>query len=90
MQIEKHIENKIVKGWNQMINDFTPKPNSAASGVETTIDGNSSQVKHQSRNIESILTPQPESLRRVQTNTFQYLPYIGSRCRATVNRLIYT
>ena len=26
-QIEKHTENKIVKGWNQMINDLTPKIN---------------------------------------------------------------
>ena len=41
MQIEKHIENKIVKGWNQMINDFTPKPNNAASAVESTMDGSS-------------------------------------------------
>ena len=24
-QIEKHTDNKIVKGWNQMINDLTPK-----------------------------------------------------------------
>ena len=90
MQIEKHIENKIVKGWNQMLNDFTPKPNNAASAVESTIDRNSSEVKHHSRNIESIHTPQPERITRIQTNAVQYLPYTGSRCRTTVNRLIYT
>lgn len=39
MQIEKQIENKIVKGWNQMINDLTPKVHTAAPSSASTIDG---------------------------------------------------
>ena len=36
MQIEKQIENKIVKGWNQMINDLTPKIHNAALSIADT------------------------------------------------------
>ena len=39
MQIEKQIENKIVKGWNQMINDLTPKVHTTAPSSASIIDG---------------------------------------------------
>ena len=84
MQIEKHIENKIVKGWNQMINDFTPKLNTATSAVDSTIDGDRMPVKDAVGTIEDIPLSDREKLTCTQTDTFQYLPQIGSRCRTTV------
>ena len=83
MQIEKHIENKIVKGWNQMINDFTPKLNTATSAVDSTIDEDRTHVNDAVDRIEDVPTSQRERLSRIYTDTFQYIPQIGSRCRTT-------
>ena len=82
--MEKHIENKIVKGWNQMINDFTPKQNTATVAVESTIDGDRDHVNYDVETIEDVPTSQRKRLSRIYTDTFEYIPQIGSRCRTTV------
>ena len=88
MQMEKHIENKIVKGWNQMINDFTPKLNPATLVVDSTIDQDRTHLHDAVENIEDVRTSQRERMSRIYADTFQHIPQIGSRCRTTAIDLI--
>ena len=73
MQIERHIENKIVKGWNQMINDLAPKMSGTASSVVQDGDQqvNNYDVPHNQR----------EMLQHIEPNTFQCPAEKDSRCR---------
>ena len=81
MQIEKQIENKIVKGWNQMIYDLTPKLNHVGLGVSCNADDDRVDLdiseKKDYRNVSRL----PETtlkLDLVELDTKKY------RCRSTV------
>ena len=80
MQIEKQIENKIVKGWNQMIYDLTPKVNPVGLGVSCNADDDRVDLdiseKKDYRNVSRL----PETtlkLDLVELDTKKY------RCRST-------
>ena len=51
-QIEKHAENKIVKGWNQMINDLTPKMSNLHPIPSQTLDRTSSQANSDEKTLQ--------------------------------------
>ena len=51
-QIEKHTENKIVKGWNQMINDLTPKMSNMYPIPSQTLDRTSSQANSDEKTMQ--------------------------------------
>ena len=80
MQIEKQIENKIVKGWNQMIYDLTPKLNHVGLSVSCNADDDRVDLdiseKKDYRNVSRL----PETtlkLDLVELDTKKY------RCRST-------
>ena len=83
MQIEKQIENKIVKGWNQMIYDLTPKVNPVGLGVSCNADDDrvdldiseKTDYRNVSRLPENI--PTTSKLDLVELDTKKY------RCRST-------
>ena len=80
MQIEKQIENKIVKGWNQMIYDLTPKVNPVGLGVSCNADDDRVDLdiseKKDYRNV-SRLPETTVKLDLVELDTKKY------RCRST-------
>ena len=80
MQIEKQIENKIVKGWNQMIYDLTPKLNHVGLSVSCNADDDRVDLdiseKKDYRNV-SRLPETTVKLDLVELDTKKY------RCRST-------
>ena len=83
MQIEKQIENKIVKGWNQMIYDLTPKLNPVGLGVSCNADDDRVDLdiseKTDYRNVSRLPENIPTTLKLdiVELDTKKY------RCRST-------
>ena len=83
MQIEKQIENKIVKGWNQMIYDLTPKVNPVGLGVSCNADDDRVDLdfseKTDYRNVSRLPENIPTTLKLdlVELDTKKY------RCRST-------
>ena len=83
MQIEKQIENKIVKGWNQMIYDLTPKLNPVGLGVSCNADDERVDLDFSEnkdyRNVSRLPENIPTTLKLdlVELDTKKY------RCRST-------
>ena len=83
MQIEKQIENKIVKGWNQMIYDLTPKLNPVALGVSCNANDDRGDLdfseKKDYQNVIQVPENIPTTLKLdlIELDTKKY------RCRST-------
>ena len=101
-QIEKHTENKIVKGWNQMINDLTPKMTNMYPIPSQTLDRTSSQANSDEKTMQdfsnvalrknNILSlPQVDISQiqyRLKFKSFIFIPFIATNPR-NVLFLIY-
>ena len=73
------IENKIVKGWNQMINDLTPKFNNVSSSIAYSLDGNRDSVDDAKENID-LDNAEIQQKNLTHSGTIQFPLQIESRC----------